>query len=119
MLFYINILPTFYLSVSNTIVKLHGGKIGVTSEGEGRGCTFYVDLPISKIERGSNYRHTSPAHKDISSKVHRCCIYCFAVSKLNCASIFVNLCLLTSILTFFIQYVTFPSVVQSCISSTL
>jgi len=56
-------------TVSNTIVKLHGGKIGVTSDGEGQGSTFYIDIPISKIERGSNYRHTSPAHKDVSSKV--------------------------------------------------
>lgn len=49
-------------------MKLHGGKIGVISEGEGGGSTFYIDIPISKIERGSNYKHVSPAHLDVSSK---------------------------------------------------
>lgn len=49
-------------------MKLHGGKIGVMSDGEGQGSTFYIDIPISKIERGSNYKHVSPAHLDVSSK---------------------------------------------------
>lgn len=35
--------------VSSRIVRLHGGKIGVLSEGNGTGSTFYVDLPISKF----------------------------------------------------------------------
>ena len=60
-------------------MRLHGGKIGVQSEGEGQGCTFYIDIPISKIDRGSNYRHVSPAHKDISSKVS---VICLAVVNL-------------------------------------
>ena len=49
-------------------MKLHGGKIGVMSEGEDQGSTFYIDIPISKIQRGSNYCHVSPAHTDVSSK---------------------------------------------------
>jgi CheY-like chemotaxis protein len=49
-------------------VKLHGGKIGVLSDGEGNGSSFYIDIPISKIERGSNYKHVSPAHLDVSSR---------------------------------------------------
>ena len=49
-------------------MKLHGGKIGVMSDGEGNGSTFYIEIPISKIDRGSNYKHVSPAHTDISSK---------------------------------------------------
>lgn len=37
--------------VSNSIVKLHGGTIGVYSEGESnKGSTFYIDIPVSKIE---------------------------------------------------------------------
>jgi len=31
-------------------MQLHGGRIGVFSEGEGQGCTFYIDIPITKIE---------------------------------------------------------------------
>ena len=27
------------------IVELHGGRIGATSEGEGKGCTFWLELP--------------------------------------------------------------------------
>jgi CheY-like chemotaxis protein len=31
-------------------MEAHGGKIGVYSAGEGRGATFYIELPISFIE---------------------------------------------------------------------
>jgi CheY-like chemotaxis protein len=57
-----------FVVVSNTIVKLHNGRIGVVSHGEGHGSTFYIDIPISKIEKGSNYKHVSPIRKDNSSK---------------------------------------------------
>eukprot|EP00601_Ochromonadales_sp_CCMP2298_P015428 CAMPEP_0173224038 /NCGR_PEP_ID=MMETSP1142-20121109/4110_1 /TAXON_ID=483371 /ORGANISM="non described non described, Strain CCMP2298" /LENGTH=190 /DNA_ID=CAMNT_0014152247 /DNA_START=17 /DNA_END=586 /DNA_ORIENTATION=+ len=53
------------LWLSNTLVKLHGGLLGVISHGEGQGSTFYVDLPISKIEAGSNYHYISRG--DLSS----------------------------------------------------
>ena len=33
------------LSISKSIVHLHGGNIGMTSEGKGKGSTFYVELP--------------------------------------------------------------------------
>lgn len=36
------------LWISSRIVRLHGGKIGVMSEGNNTGSTFYVDLPISR-----------------------------------------------------------------------
>ncbi len=39
--------------VSNRIIKLHGGNIGVYSEGVGHGCTFFIDLPISEFRRPS------------------------------------------------------------------
>eukprot|EP00981_Chlorochromonas_danica_P009884 scaffold2858_cov245-Ochromonas_danica.AAC.23 len=39
---------TFLSLVSSRIVRLHGGKIGVMSEGNNTGSTFYVDLPISR-----------------------------------------------------------------------
>lgn len=31
-------------------MKLHGGYIGVESEGEGKGSSFYIDIPISRKE---------------------------------------------------------------------
>jgi PAS domain S-box-containing protein len=36
------------LSISNAIVKLHGGTLSVASEGLNRGATFTVSLPVSK-----------------------------------------------------------------------
>eukprot|EP01034_Spumella_vulgaris_P027284 gene27284-33981_t len=40
------------LWISNSIIKLHGGHIGVYSEGETSGSsTFYIDLPVSRVER--------------------------------------------------------------------
>jgi two-component system chemotaxis response regulator CheY len=32
-------------------MKLHGGQIRVFSEGEGRGCTFSMDIPIARIQK--------------------------------------------------------------------
>ena len=34
-------------------MKMHGGNIGVYSAGEGRGCTFYIDLPVLRIQTKS------------------------------------------------------------------
>lgn len=33
------------LSISKSIVHLHGGNIGMSSEGSGKGSTFYIELP--------------------------------------------------------------------------
>ena len=37
------------LWVSKKLVDAHGGSIGVVSKGEGSGCTFFVDLPVSEL----------------------------------------------------------------------
>jgi len=34
------------LAICKAVVELHGGRISVASEGEGRGATFTVDLPV-------------------------------------------------------------------------
>lgn len=34
--------------VASNIVALHGGRIGILSEGEGKGSSFIVDIPISQ-----------------------------------------------------------------------
>jgi light-regulated signal transduction histidine kinase (bacteriophytochrome)/CheY-like chemotaxis protein len=36
------------LSISRTLVELHGGRLSVASEGKGRGATFTVELPATK-----------------------------------------------------------------------
>ena len=38
------------LAISRAIVELHGGAIGVHSEGRGRGATFTVQLPVAKSD---------------------------------------------------------------------
>lgn len=37
------------LWISKGIIELHGGHIWATSEGEGRGCSFYFELPIASV----------------------------------------------------------------------
>lgn len=39
----------FYI-VANNLMRLHGGRIGIFSAGEGKGSTFVIDIPILKIE---------------------------------------------------------------------
>lgn len=38
------------LALTKQLVELHGGSIGAASDGEGRGCTFTVRLPLSHKE---------------------------------------------------------------------
>lgn len=39
------------LAITRQLVELHGGRIEARSEGEGRGATFVVQLPISAVSR--------------------------------------------------------------------
>jgi hypothetical protein len=38
------------LAICKQIVELHGGSIRAASEGEGKGATFFVDLPLSIVQ---------------------------------------------------------------------
>ena len=38
------------LAISKQLVELHGGTIRATSQGEGKGATFFVDLPVSIVQ---------------------------------------------------------------------
>src|SRR5262245_56033939 len=41
------------LAIVHSLVQLHGGEIEVASEGEGRGATFVVKLPLAPALRRS------------------------------------------------------------------
>jgi PAS domain S-box-containing protein len=38
------------LAISKQLVELHGGSIRAASQGEGKGSTFFVDLPVSLVQ---------------------------------------------------------------------
>ena len=43
------------LWISKSIVEMHGGAVSVYSEGEGRGCTFTMELPAAVYESSSGH----------------------------------------------------------------
>jgi len=49
-------------------MKLHGGSIGVYSEGEGCGSTFYVDIPICRI-RQRHVRSHNLYYQDLANGI--------------------------------------------------
>ncbi len=58
------------LLVASNIVALHGGRIGILSEGEGRGSTFIVDIPINhKSIPSSDVKTSSLLREEPSAEV--------------------------------------------------
>ncbi len=56
--------------VASNIVALHGGRIGILSEGEGRGSTFIVDIPINhKSIPSSDVKTSSLMREEPSAEV--------------------------------------------------
>jgi len=45
------------LAIVNTLVRMHGGEVSAASEGEGRGCTFTVRLPLDASSGPVPARH--------------------------------------------------------------
>ena len=56
------------LWISKGITELHGGFIGVYSEGEGRGSTFHLELPVAMRVAESSDTATSPLLRPPSEK---------------------------------------------------
>ncbi|HEY0049039.1 MAG TPA: ATP-binding protein [Pyrinomonadaceae bacterium] len=52
------------LSIVRQLTELHGGSVTVFSEGEGKGATFTVILPLSSTARQQEYQQTPPADKN-------------------------------------------------------
>jgi PAS domain S-box-containing protein len=51
------------LSIVKQLIELHGGNVRVTSEGEGRGATFVVTIPLAPVRMAGKREHptTSPS----------------------------------------------------------
>lgn len=45
------------LSIVKHLIELHGGTVGVESDGEGHGATFVVKLPLSPVRGNGNREH--------------------------------------------------------------
>jgi CheY-like chemotaxis protein len=45
------------LSIVKSLVELHGGTVQATSEGEGQGSTFIVNLPLAPIHEADQREH--------------------------------------------------------------
>jgi PAS domain S-box-containing protein len=48
------------LAITRQLVELHGGRISVHSEGEGRGATFIVSLPVSAVLQVTSAHERAP-----------------------------------------------------------
>jgi CheY-like chemotaxis protein len=54
------------LSIAKQLVEMHGGTIEVQSEGEGRGTTFRIQLPLAQLAASDEERATGePADSDL------------------------------------------------------
>ncbi len=59
------------LWLSKAIVEMHGGVIGATSEGEGKGCTFFLEMPCRVTPICNNNIAHKPVEKNIIKAKHR------------------------------------------------
>jgi signal transduction histidine kinase len=61
--------------LSKGIVEAHGGKMWLTSEGLGKGCTFGFGLPISRVQTQTHPDHRGKSDTAMQSKgsVHGSC----------------------------------------------
>jgi CheY-like chemotaxis protein len=69
------------LSISRSIVQLHGGTIGMTSEGKGKGSTFFVSLPLYQSLKNLHSDSADNSLLDVFERVTRRIEYVFSLSK--------------------------------------
>jgi len=54
------------LPLSTEIIRNHNGKIWAESEGEGKGSTFFVELPVSSgVPPAATIQNTAPAPTEV------------------------------------------------------
>jgi hypothetical protein len=62
-------------------MRLHGGRIGISCEGEGKGTTFLVDLPVLRYDSvGSGVLDSSVKVEKLSLNVSK--QYTFNVTRI-------------------------------------
>jgi Histidine kinase-, DNA gyrase B-, and HSP90-like ATPase len=59
--------------LSKGIVEAHGGKLWLTSEGLGKGCTFGFGLPISRVQTVPDHRSKADTAMQSKGSVHGSC----------------------------------------------
>ena len=59
--------------LSKGIVEAHGGKLWLTSEGLGKGCTFGFGLPISRVQTLPDHRSKADTAMQSKGSVHGSC----------------------------------------------
>jgi CheY-like chemotaxis protein len=57
------------LWLSKSIVEMHGGLIGATSDGPGRGCTFFLELPLCHMNFCSSDSFSQEDHNNNSNNM--------------------------------------------------
>ena len=56
------------LAIVKNLVEMHGGSVAATSEGEGRGSTFIVQLPLAALQQPGEGERVHPRGAAVSSK---------------------------------------------------
>jgi signal transduction histidine kinase/ActR/RegA family two-component response regulator len=56
------------LALVRHLVELHGGSVRATSDGEGKGATFIIELPLAPSDRGTSAKTTIQSTRELPSQ---------------------------------------------------